>query len=203
MLLENTPTVLSLGKLCEDHGFSHQWSSGQKPHLIKNGRRIDCNISNNVPFVVAVYLRVPLQRPHLLHHHFHHRTPYLMSTDTPKIQFPKEMEARARSYGETRCKDQQKTKTKIKMKDTKKYRAIYCMTCRSGCRNSERIWSMKVLQQSLGETLRLRIETLPVLLMNYQWSRERKWNRVRASIHCVYTHFPKDLKCDICLKTKK
>ena len=33
MLLEETPAVLSLGKLCEDHGFSYHWTSGQKPHL--------------------------------------------------------------------------------------------------------------------------------------------------------------------------
>ena len=39
-LLEETPAVLSLGKLCEDHGFSHFWTSGQKPHLTKNGKKI-------------------------------------------------------------------------------------------------------------------------------------------------------------------
>ena len=52
MLLEETPTVLPLGKLCEDHGYTYHWTSGQKPHLTKNGKRIDCNISNCVPFVV-------------------------------------------------------------------------------------------------------------------------------------------------------
>ena len=30
MLLDETPTVLSLGKLCEDHGYSYHWTSGQK-----------------------------------------------------------------------------------------------------------------------------------------------------------------------------
>ena len=34
------------------HGYTYHWSSGQKPHLTKNGRRIDCNISNYLPFVV-------------------------------------------------------------------------------------------------------------------------------------------------------
>ena len=29
-LLEETPAVLSLGKLCENHGYSHEWVSGQK-----------------------------------------------------------------------------------------------------------------------------------------------------------------------------
>ena len=54
MLLEETLTVLSLGKLCEDHGYTYHWISGQKPHLIRNGKRIeiDCNISNFVPFMV-------------------------------------------------------------------------------------------------------------------------------------------------------
>ena len=52
MLLEETPAVLCLGKLSEDHGFSYHWTSGQKPHLTKKGKRIDCNKSNYVPFVV-------------------------------------------------------------------------------------------------------------------------------------------------------
>ena len=52
MLLEETPTVLSLEKLCEDHAFSYHWTCGQKPHLTQNGKRIDCNFSNSVPFVV-------------------------------------------------------------------------------------------------------------------------------------------------------
>ena len=33
-LLEDTPAVLSLGKLCDDHGYSYEWTSGHKPHLI-------------------------------------------------------------------------------------------------------------------------------------------------------------------------
>ena len=52
MLLEDTPAVLSLCKLYEDHGYNYHWTSGQKPHLIKDGRKIDCNTANHVPFVV-------------------------------------------------------------------------------------------------------------------------------------------------------
>ena len=50
MLLENTPAVLSHEKFCE--GYSYHWTSGQKPHLIKNGKKIHCDTSNHVPFVV-------------------------------------------------------------------------------------------------------------------------------------------------------
>ena len=36
-VLENTPAVLSLGKLCDENGYSYEWINGQKPHLIKDG----------------------------------------------------------------------------------------------------------------------------------------------------------------------
>ena len=51
-VLENTPAVLSLGKLCDEHGYSYEWITCQKPHLIKNGIRIQCNTENFVPIVV-------------------------------------------------------------------------------------------------------------------------------------------------------
>ena len=51
-LLEDTPAVLSLGKLCQDHGHSYKWTSGQKPQLIKGCRRIKCSTANYVPIVV-------------------------------------------------------------------------------------------------------------------------------------------------------
>ena len=52
VLLQETLPVPSLVKLCEDHGFSYHWTSGHKPHHIRNGKKNDCNISNCVPFVV-------------------------------------------------------------------------------------------------------------------------------------------------------
>ena len=39
MLLEEISAVHSLGKLCEDHGKICHWTSGQKPHFIRNGKR--------------------------------------------------------------------------------------------------------------------------------------------------------------------
>ena len=142
-LLEETLAVLLLRKFCEDHGFSNHWTSGQKPHLTKKVHRIDCNISNYVPFMVPDLSTSSSTTP----------TPtssssssqeYLTLADTPKIQYPKEVEVRVGSFGETRCMNPQKPKTKIKMKDAKKYRAIYCMNCVIGYRSSERIWSMNV-----------------------------------------------------------
>ena len=50
--LEDTPAVLSLGKLCKYHRYSFEWTSGRKPQLIKNGRRTKCNTANYVPIIV-------------------------------------------------------------------------------------------------------------------------------------------------------
>ena len=41
MLLEETPAVLSLGKLCENHGCTYHWASGQNHISSENGKRID------------------------------------------------------------------------------------------------------------------------------------------------------------------
>ena len=51
-LLDDTPLVVSLGQLCEDHGYSHEWIQGQKPYLVKNGRNFLCRTDNHVPLVV-------------------------------------------------------------------------------------------------------------------------------------------------------
>ena len=42
----------SLGKLCDENGYSHEWINSQKQHLIRNGIRIPCNTENFVPIVV-------------------------------------------------------------------------------------------------------------------------------------------------------
>ena len=52
-VFENTLAVLSIGKLCDESGYSYEWINGQKPHLIEDGIRIFCNTENFVPIVVA------------------------------------------------------------------------------------------------------------------------------------------------------
>ena len=51
-LLEDTPAVLLLGKLCDEQGYSYEWINGQKPRLILIGIRIQCNTENFVPILV-------------------------------------------------------------------------------------------------------------------------------------------------------
>ena len=49
---ENTPAALSLGKLCDENGYSYELINCQKTHLNKNRIRIICNTENFVPIVV-------------------------------------------------------------------------------------------------------------------------------------------------------
>ena len=48
-VLDNTPAVLSLGKLCDENGYSYEWINGQNHISFKDGIRIICNTENFVP----------------------------------------------------------------------------------------------------------------------------------------------------------
>ena len=51
--LDETPAVLSLGELFEDHGNSYDWVGVQKPRLTIEARTITCKIDNHVPLVIS------------------------------------------------------------------------------------------------------------------------------------------------------
>ena len=51
-LLDDMPAVLSLGKLCSEHGCSYEWKNGETPRLTNNGKTITCRIDNHVPLAV-------------------------------------------------------------------------------------------------------------------------------------------------------
>ena len=57
-VLENTPGALSLGKLCDENGYSYEWINGEKLHLIKNGTRIPLSTEIFVPIVVPGFLGI-------------------------------------------------------------------------------------------------------------------------------------------------
>ena len=64
------------------------------------------------------------------------------------------------------------------MKTTKNYEVNYCKMCRNGYRISQSIWWIRMFN---------RINTLPALLVNYQWSRDQKWYPVQVSTVSVLT----------------
>ena len=61
MLLEETPAFLSLGKLCEDHGYTYHRTCGRKPQLTKKTRKLIAINQTMCHSLSLVYRRVPLQ----------------------------------------------------------------------------------------------------------------------------------------------
>ena len=100
---------------------------------------------------VLPQLRVRLSRHH---HRSQHRPTVIQYRKTELIEAPVPERNRGmnESYGETRCMILQKPKNEIKISNPKKYKEIYRMNCLTGYRNSVRIWLIKVLPKSVGET---------------------------------------------------
>ena len=136
-ILEDTPAVLSLGKLCEDHGYSYEWTNGQKPCLIKHSVRIQCNTENYVPTVSRVYRRLPRQA-HLDQHLRHH---YRRKVQAQHL-FQHQLSVRVQisEHGATRRSTQPKTPNPKKMRTMNKYGATrHFPKFLNGCKNSRRI----------------------------------------------------------------
>ena len=178
--------VLSLGELCEDHGYSYEWTSGQKPQLIKNGRRIQYSTENYVAIFVLGSSTGSSRS----------------ATPTSPASLPQEAviptlrpastqsECMSSQAWRDRRQNQQKPKTHIKMRTTKQYGETRCVTCQNGYKHSQTILWTEEFQ---------RARTHPrVLLVKQLQSREEKWCRGK---HSIYDHFPKDWNCDICKRT--
>ena len=140
MLLEDTLAVLSLGILCEDHRYHYHWTSGQKPHLIKHGRKIHCNTANYVPFVVLGLstnssTSSSLTSPTSTSQESVTPTEYPASTRSENMS---EEVQRNSSYGPAKTEKPNKNDDKRKFKET--CRKI----CQHGYRSSGTVWQMKV-----------------------------------------------------------
>ena len=100
MLLEETPAVfLTLGNSVRTMG-KHTTGSAVKNHISsKMARDLIAIYQTMCHLWFLVYQRVlPQLHLHLLLHHLHHRIPCLTSTDTPKIEYQKEVEVRVKSF---------------------------------------------------------------------------------------------------------
>ena len=128
-ILEDTPAVSSLGKLCEDQGYSYEWINGQKPHLIKNGIRIQCNAENYVPSVVRVYRRFLPRQAHLVQHlqQYYRKTAHVQHL----FQYRLTMREQMSKNGETQFWTQPKIQNPMKMRITEDHEPEQVTPCSS------------------------------------------------------------------------
>ena len=56
-ILDCSAAVLSLGLLCDEHGFSYIWHPRQPPYLAKGDFKVTCFPSHNVPILLTNILK--------------------------------------------------------------------------------------------------------------------------------------------------
>ena len=214
-VLDNTPAVLPLGKLCDENGYSYEWISGQKPHLIKNGIRIICNTENFVPIVVpgltsssstsSSSLRTPIKQES--------HSSSSSSSSSPSSPTVGDMSVREREdesnrdispvpvseLVDDRTGEPVENQANKIPKTNKKETTIERVTCvtilrfRNGCKNSGRILVDDEIPLQGGSHAS----------SSHEASLEPPTKR-REDLgkHNVHTHFPEDRNCEICKRTK-
>ena len=214
-VLEDTPAVLSLGKLCDEHGYSYEWINCQKPHLIKNGIRIQCNTENIVPIVVpglstSSSSSVPSSTS---------MTPSRQEIDHPTSTSPNMTSSTVSSdsvtrqaredlsgielchvnmlngkNGETRLPSQPKIQNQIKNEDPEKER-------RDPFRSDIPEWLQEFIENLVDDRVPERRDSHAS--SSHEPSLEPMPTRsADLGKHSVYTHFPEDRNCEICQRTK-
>ena len=213
-VLDNTPAVLSLGKLCDENGYSYEWINGQKPHLIKNGIRIICNTENFVPIVVpglsssssgsSSTSKTPSRQeshssssssassssPTVSEIQIRERED-VINSDTSPVQVSTSVDDRSGQPDETQANKIQKPKKKEET------------TIERGNPLDSEIpeWLQEFRENLVDDEIPVHGDSHAS--SSHEVSLEPTFKR-REDLgkHSVYTHFPKDRNCEICKRTK-
>ena len=199
-VLENTPAVLSLGKFCDENGYSYEWIHGQKPHLIKNGIRMLCNTENFVPIVVpglsssssgsSSTSKTPLKQES------HSSSSSSSSSSSPTVS---EIQIREREDGNHSDISPVQVSTSV---DDRSGQPDETTIERGNSLNSEIPEWLQEFRENLVD------DEIPVhedshSSSSHEASLEPTFKRREDfGKHSVYTHFPKNRNCEICKRTK-
>ena len=210
---ENTPAVLSLGKLCDENVYSYEWINGQKPHLIKDGIRIICNTENFVPIVVlglsssssasSSSLRTPMKQESSFSSSSSSSSPSLptvgemsvresedaFNSDISPVPVSELVDDRTGEPVETQANQIPKSKEKTTIEP------------RNLCDDPEiPEWLQEFRENLVDDEIPLQEALTPVLLTKASLEPTTK-RREDLGKHNVHTHFPKDRSCEICKRT--
>ena len=214
-VLENTPAVLSLGKLCDENGYSYEWINGQKPHLIKDGIRIICNTENFVPIEVpgltsssstsSSSSRTPLKQES---HSSSSSSPSSLSSPTVDEISVREREDALDSdispvpvseFVDDRTGEPEEIQANKIPKKQSKETPIE----RGNPRDDSEIpeWRQEFRENSVNDEIPLQGGSHASSSHEASLEPTAK-RREDLGKHNVYTHFPKDRNCEICKRTK-
>ena len=181
-------SVLSLGKLCEDHGYAPHWTSGQKPHLTKKGTRMDCNFSNYVPFVVPG-LSMSSSTSSSPTSSTSSSQDSVIGTENPGTERSEIVSEESRGIRLQEPAEHENTNTN---EDDEELRGELLQDVPEWLQDFEENLVDKDVQPHQYSPS-----------CSHELPMEPRAKVVPGSgKHSIYTHFPKDPNCDICLKTK-
>ena len=199
-VLENTPAVLSLGKLCDENGYSYEWINSQKPHLIKNCIRIQCNTENFVPIVVHGLSASPSSSSH---------SSTSMTPSTQEIDHPTSSSSSSTSPTMTSSTVSSDSVTRARkyLSGTDSHPAPVSSSHVERTERGDPLYAEipKWLQEFRENLVDDRVPERRDLhaSASHEPSLEPTPTRsVDLGKLCVYTHFPKDRNCQICQRTK-
>ena len=212
-VLENTPAVLSLGKLCDENGYSYEWINGQKPHFIKNGIRILCSTENFVPIVVpglsssSSGSSSTSQTPSRQESHFSSSSSSSSSSPTVSEIQTQERGDRIESdispvHVSTTVDDRSgrpddSQANKIPKPNKKESKKEQCDSLYSEIPE----WLQEFRENLVDDEIPVHGDSHAS--SSHEVSLEPTFKRREDSgNHSVYTHFPKDRNCEICERTK-
>ena len=133
-IIDDTLAVPSLGNLCEVHGYSYEWASGEKPHLNKPGKKIQCK-TEIVYLLLSLDCRQILEPVRPLHRHRTRLIKYIFKSSNQRG------DDRALGY----WRDSPKTQKKKKKRDNDgAYRETDCETFQNGWSSLQKISEIKM-----------------------------------------------------------
>ena len=217
---EDTPAVLTPGKLLRWTRMFYEWINGQKPHLIKNGIRIQCNTENFDPIVVPLLTSSSSSSSHsspsmtLSRQESDHPTSSSNSSTSPTHncvkrqwvsstgrsewdRFPSSTCVKFTCWTErtVRLVDQANQKSKTKKNenhDTERGDPL--------CSDIAE-WLQEFRENQVDDRVPERRDSHAS--SSHELSLEPTPTRsVDLGKHSVDTHFPKDINCEICKRTK-
>ena len=208
-VLENTPAVLSLGKLCDENGYSYEWINGQKPHLIKDGIRIICNTENFVPIVVpglsgsssgfSSTLRTPMKQESHSSSSSSHSSPTVGEISVREREDATNSDISPVPVSNL-VDDGSGQPDKIQANKIQKPNKRETTIERCNPSDSEiPEWLQEFRENLVDDRVPERRDSHASSEVSLEPTTKR---REDLGKHSVYTHFPKDRNCEICKRTK-
>ena len=184
-VLEETRAVLSPGKLWKDHGYSHEWVSGQGPRLTKMGKILSARQTILYLLSFQGYLSIPTAVRLLLRHH--------QESMGPEVSPASENKAAASSSSDS----------VLERSDELATGKLGQESLRSDMKDeNDPLADLPFWLQDFTDDLIPTEVQAPTHISQDSDSEHSTTVATKSRKHSIFSHFPKDRNCDACMRSK-